>query len=108
MPYVDAGSIPHIFHEHVLPMPHSVSPTDGDFLFIDTAWPIRPVTLSSFVVSTSSDALKPISRLSWSSLSNTRRNDCLYMDEVKMSVRIMCPPVLLARLRISRRPTWSG
>src|SRR5438045_3232747 len=99
--------MPHIFQEQVFPIPHSVSPTDGDFLFKETAWPISPVTLSSFVVRTSRTALNPIRRLSSPSFSKTRTKDCLNMDDVKLSVRIMCPPVELQRLFISRSPTWS-
>src|SRR3569833_1103964 len=97
--------MPHIFQEHVFPMPHSVSPTDVDFLFSDTACPMRPVTFSSFVVKTSSTALNPMRRLSSPSFSNTLTKDCLNMDDVKLSVWIRCPPVELHRPFISNRPT---
>ena len=88
-------------------MPHSVSPTQLDFLFRDTACPIKPVTLSSFVVRTSREALKPIKRLSSASLSKTRTKDCLNCEDVKLSVSTMCPPVEFARLFISSNPTSS-
>lgn len=39
-----------IFHAEVWPMPISVSPTQADFLPAEMAWPIKPDTLSSFVV----------------------------------------------------------
>src|SRR5437763_5264907 len=84
-------------------MPHSVSPTELDFLFKETACPINPVTLSSFVVRTSSDALNPIKRLSSASFSNTRTKDCLNCEEVKLSVNTICPPVEFAKLFISSR-----
>src|SRR5687767_14072914 len=95
----------HIFQEHVLPIPHSVSPTDVDFLFMETACPIRPVTFSSFVVRTSRDALKPIKRLSFASFSNTRTKDCLNIEDVKLSVKIIYPPVEFASPFISSNPT---
>jgi len=39
-----------MFHADVWPIPISVSPTQADFLLADVACPIKPETLSSFVV----------------------------------------------------------
>lgn len=39
-----------IFQADVCPMPISVSPTHADFFPAEIAWPMRPDTLSSFVV----------------------------------------------------------
>jgi hypothetical protein len=39
-----------IFHAEVCPIPISVSPTQGDFLPAEIAWPMSPDTFSSFVV----------------------------------------------------------
>jgi hypothetical protein len=95
------------FHALVCPIPISVSPTHADFLPAEMACAIIPDTRSSFVVCTSSVALKPIWRCPPSSLANMRRNDCLKIDVANESVSTITPFVLFGSPFISSSPVWS-